>query len=562
MARYRLLEMLPGSLVWATFALMLLLSWQLPLFVAVFIIFYDIFWLLRTVYLFILLHVTFRKMRHYMRVDWSAKLQGLNESNTPAAYGRTWDSLYHLVIFPMYREPYSLVRESLLSLRRVHHPKDKMIVLLATEEAGGEESLATAALIREEFQNDFFKFVVTRHPRGLAGEIPGKGSNETWAAKQVKQEIIDPMGIPYDRILVSVFDVDSQIFPDYFSVLAYTFLTAKRPDRSSYQPIPLFNNNIYDAPALTRIVALSTTFWNMMQQCRPENLVTFSSHSMPWQALTEIGFWDTNVVSEDSRIFWQCYVHYRGDWRTEPLFYPVSMDANVAPTFWQTMRNMYRQQRRHAWGSENIAYIISNFRKYPEIPRKFYWSFTTIEAFHSWATSSIMIFLLGWLPIWLGGDFHTTVLSHNLPRITSYIMLVSNIAIPSLAILGIMLLPPKPVWFRARHYLLYLLEWALMPITLIFYSSLPAIDAETRLMLGGKWRLGFWVTPKIRRNPEEGRGSGKREFPRGGSTETDGFQGAERPFGVTPKSRHTSVVGKSAQTEPALPHLGKTSKTV
>jgi len=496
---YRFFEILPGALIWLTFVLMALLSWQFPAYVGLFIILYDVFWLMRTVYLFILLHVTFRIMRRNMKTDWLAKLKELK--NSVVAPSANFENIYHLAVFPMYMEPYKLVEESFLRLRHMNYPKDKFIVVLATEEAGGEEAAETGRKIQEEFGSDFYRLLVTRHPRGLEGEIPGKGSNEAWATRRAKEEIIDNENIPYEKILVSVFDVDSQIFPDYFGILTHKFLTAPHPQRSSYQPIPLFTNNIFESPALARLLAFSSTFWNMMQQSRPENLVTFSSHSMPFKALNDIGFWHTNVVSEDSRVFWQCYVHYRGDWRTEPLFYPISMDANVAPTFWKTMRNIYKQQRRWAWGSENIAYIFTNFIKYRrEIPRKFYWTFNTTEAFHSWATSSLMIFFLGWLPIWLGGDnFSVTILSHNLPRITGSIMIFANIGIVSSAILSVVLLPPKPTWFRPWHYALYLLEWALMPLLFIFFASFPAIEAQTRLMLGGRWRLGFWVTPKTRK---------------------------------------------------------------
>jgi cellulose synthase/poly-beta-1,6-N-acetylglucosamine synthase-like glycosyltransferase len=239
----------------------------------------------------------------------------------------------------------------------------------------------------------------------------------------------------------------------------------------------------------------------MMQQAMPEKLVTFSSHSMPFKALVEIGFWHTNVVSEDSRIFWQLYLHYNGDWRVIPLYYPISMDANANPSFWKTLSNLYKQQRRWAYGAENIAYLFSGFLRNKLIPlrSKIFWAFQIISGFYSWAVSSLIIFALGWLPIILGGKaFNYLVLSHKLPQITSWIMALASIGIVTSAILSIALLPPKPKWFRPYHNLLYVAQWLLLPITMIGFGCFPALDAQTRLMLGGKFKLGFWSTPKTR----------------------------------------------------------------
>jgi hypothetical protein len=41
------------------------------------------------------------------------------------------------------------------------------------------------------------------------------------------------------------------------------------------------------------------------------------------------------------------------------------------------------------------------------------------------------------------------------------------------------------------------LQWILTPINLIFFGSVPALDAQTRLLF--KKYMGFWVTPKHRK---------------------------------------------------------------
>jgi len=78
-------------------------------------------------------------------------------------------------------------------------------------------------------------------------------------------------------------------------------------------------------------------------------------------------------------------------------------------------------------------------------------------------------------------------------------MTFASFGIVSSAILGMILLPKKPDWFHFRHSILYVIQWALLPLSMIIFGAVPALDAQTRLMLGGKFRLGFWITPKDRK---------------------------------------------------------------
>ena len=206
------------------------------------------------------------------------------------------------------------------------------------------------------------------------------------------------------------------------------------------------------------------------------------------------------MVSEDSRIFWQCFLRYNGNYRVIPMFYSVSMDANVAPGFWQTMKNIYKQQRRWGYGVENVPYFFFGFWKNKLIPlkKKIYYIFNILEGFHSWATNALIIFLLGWLPVVVGGaGFNETVLSLNLPQFTRIIMSLAMVGLISSAVLSIILLPSRPLHYRRHKYIWMLLQWLLFPITTVILGALPGLEAQTRLMFG-KY-LGFWVTPKVSR---------------------------------------------------------------
>lgn len=480
---------MPGALAWATLLGLAFFSWYRPVWVALFIIAFDIYWLLKTVFLSFHLRSAFGRMREHLATDWQKKLKVL-----------PWQNIYHVVFLPFYKEDLALVRATFKALAAADYPKERLIVVLAKEKRAGAPAAEIAEAIQHEFGETFFKLFITTHPANLTDEIPGKGSNLAFSAEETKEKIIDPLKIPYQNIVVSAFDIDTIAPPQYFLCLTYHYVTARVPTRTSYQPIPIYINNIWQTPSFARVVSLSATFWHMMQQERPERQTTFSSHSMSWVSLVDVGFWQKNMVSEDSRIFWQCYFRYHGDYRVQPLFYPVYMDANVAPTFWHTLVNQYKQQRRWGYGAENIPYFVFGFLKDKKIPlrAKLYYISVVGESFWSWATNALMIFLLGWLPLWLGGDvFNTTILSYNLPRFARTLMQIAMLGIVSSAYITMLLLPPLPKGHGRFRYVWMLAQWLLMPATILIFGNLPGLEAQTRLMLG-KY-MGFWVTEKTRK---------------------------------------------------------------
>ena len=492
---YRIFEILPGLFSWGTIFGLVALSWLRPTWAAIFIIVFVLFWISRTIYLSFHLRAGYRKMRAQEKIDW---LSNLPTANYQPSTISSWRDIYHLIILPMHKEPLEIIRDSFFALMKTDYPKDRMIVILACEESAGEEIKITAEAIEKEFGGAFFKLMVTWHPLDIPGEIAGKGSNETWAAKRARQ-LIDELAIPYGNIIVSSLDADTAVFPKYFSCLTHHYLTCEKPTRTSFQPIPLFINNIWQAPAFSRVFAFSSTFWHTMNQERPEKLITFSSHAMSFQALVEVGFKQTNVVSDDSRIFWQCFLYYSGDYYVQPLYYPVAMDANAVKSFKRTLINLYKQQRRWAYGVADIPYFLFGFIKNKKIPfgRKFSLGFELIEGHWSWATASFLIFLLGWLPLLLGGqEFSQTLLGYNLPRTISRILTIAMAGLISSAYFAIHTLPPRPPQYGKRKYIFLVAEWFLLPFIMIFFTALPALEAQTRLMLG-KY-MGFWATPKIR----------------------------------------------------------------
>ncbi len=484
--KYRFLEMIPGICIWTTFAIVISLSFIRPLWMVYFAIVFDLYWFLRVFYFIIYLFSSWRRYQSEKDVPWMESVRTIPN----------WQRIHHLIFIPTLNEQSDVLRHTFRALAESTYPKDKMVVVLAGEERERESFEPLAAELEREFGKTFYRFLITVHPKDIPGEIAAKGANLHYAGRQA-QTLVDTEGWNYDDVIVSSFDSDTVVHPEYFSYLANVYLKHPRPTRSSYQPMALYNNNVWESPSFSRVVANSTTFWLMAELARPKPLWTFSSHSMSLRALVDVGFWQNDVVTEDSRIFLQCFIHYDGDYEVTPMYVPVSMHTAHAGTLFQTAKNLYRQQRRWAWGSEHFPFMLWHFWKANLGPRKWHLVFNLAEGMYSWATAPILITVLGYLPLWLAADVEkATVIAQTAPYVLQWLMRITMVGIFVSAVLNVYLLPTTIPGNRLLKLFVMIAQWILLPVVLIVFGSIPAIDAQTRLMLG-KY-LGFYTTKKVR----------------------------------------------------------------
>ena len=120
---YRLLEMIPGSLIWMTFIFSIVLSFYRPLWVIYFIIVYYFLWLLRIIYFVFYIFFSFIKYRRTQQTDWFAKVQTFDN----------WEDYYHIIYLPTAGESVDVLRTTFNSLLNATYPSEKMIVILGGE---------------------------------------------------------------------------------------------------------------------------------------------------------------------------------------------------------------------------------------------------------------------------------------------------------------------------------------------------------------------------------------------------------------------------------------------
>lgn len=541
----RMLEMAHGTLTWSTFIAMFVFSFFLPLWAAVFIIVYEVYWVFRMIFISSFYIKAYLKLREGKRTDWWEKCQNIVHPEEYALKLRDkamelekslkeiswyhcrerwiikktirktrqfqkrveniipikneildWREIIHVVFLPTANEPAEIIEPAIQSIADSNFPKSQIIILLATEEReNAEHRKAKVEYLKKKFDGVFKDFLVTTHIVS-GGEMKCKASNATFAAREL-QKYLDERNIDYKKVIFSNFDCDSVAHPEYLAALTYSYITNPKRLQRAYQPLPMYHNNIWDTNAVVRLVVTGSSSWHLFQSTRRE-MVTFSSHSEPFDTLVKVGFWPVNMISEDSVIYWKCLAYYGGDYEVQPIYLPISLDAVLAETFWKTIKNQYKQKRRWAYGVENFPVTMRAIwpNKKIKLSTKLRISFELLEGHYSWATTSILLALMGWLPLVLGGEaFRQSVLAHNLPLITQNLMNLALLGLLTTIPIYLISLPPRPKRYHWIRHLPMFFQWVLIPVV-AFFSALPAIDSQTRMLLG-KYFGEFWVTEKM-----------------------------------------------------------------
>ena len=540
---HRALEIIPAILTWFTIIGMVLFSYLVPIWVAIFIIAFDIYWVHRTIFISYFSIKAYKRLKSQQKINWFERCRevslGLDNykqktasnivlaeghlSNTKSKKKRNevkelikndrellsrldkmnaeeimnWKEVVHVVMLPTATEGPENIDPALAAIKNSNYPNDKIIILLATEEReDAKKRKAKVKFLKDKYGDCFADFLVSTHIVA-DGEMKCKASNTTYAAKEL-QAYLDKKNIDYKRVILSNFDCESVAHIEYFGALTFEYIVDGKRLHFAYQPIPMYHNNLWDTNAFVRVIVTSSSFWHMFQTTRRE-MVTFSSHAEAFDTLVKVGFWPVNMISEDSIIYWKGYSYFNSQYAVKPLYVPVSMDAVLAETYWKTIVNQYKQKRRWAYGIENFPIIMRAI--WPN--KKIHWfekvrvGFEMLEGHHSWATAPFMLALLGWLPLIFGGiTFNQSVLAHNLPVVTRTLMTIAMTGLTISISLSFLLLPPRPKYIPKRNYIYMFLQWFLVPVIAPFLGAMPAIESQTRILLK-KYFTEFWVTDKI-----------------------------------------------------------------
>lgn len=508
---YRWLERLPALLSYSLLALPFLLSLIDARLTAFFIISYILLWFFRGVGLNLRVVQGYNRMQLHKKMPWKAMIADIENDTVAAKHAPKWhranverlevlpaavkpSQTIHAIIIAAYNESREIIEPTIKSVLASDFDMRQVILVLAYEERGGESIRKTATDLMKQYGKDFMFAHAVEHPDGMENEVVGKGGNITFAGRWLKTELekrdIDPL-----NVLVTTLDADNRPHKQYLNALTYTFALCPEPKTVSFQPIPIFTNNIWDVPALMRVIATGNSFWNLVLSLRPHAIRNFASHAQSMAALIDTDFWSVRTIVEDGHQYWRSYFRYDGKYEVYPIYVPIYQDAVLAEGYRRTLKAQFIQIRRWAWGSSDIAYVWQKgLLEQNDVPRRSLLPRLgrLIESHVSWATGPLLLAFSAFIPVLFNPD---DIASNQLPDIAS---LIQRVALAGLAItmfLSFKSLPPKPARYKRHRTIFMVFQWVLLPVTTICYNSMAALYSQTRL-LRGKYLDKFDVTEK------------------------------------------------------------------
>lgn len=510
---YRFFEIFPLAVSVSLIVGLFVLSFFSPTLAAFFVLLYVLVYFARAVGIAIRSMHGFSVMRRNQKLNWRVLTDELENGSIAAGTKRpSWhkaqvalhqggehfvvkpSELLHVIIIATLNETRDVIEPTIQSVLHSNYSMDQVMLIIGYEARGGEQVETQSKQLVSEYKKQLYDAVAIKHYNDVPEEVKGKGGNIThagrWLQTYLEEKNIDPV-----RVVVTTLDSDNHVDKEYLPCLSYSYCACPDPVRASFQPVSIYNNNIWDAPAPMRVIATGNSIFNIVLSMRPHAMRNFSAHAQGMASLIKTDFWSTRTIVEDGHQFWRSYFAFDGHYIVYPLHVPIYHDAVLTDSYRRTLKAQFIQLRRWAYGASDIAYVIDKgyFHK-NTVPRVDLLGKTLrlTEGHITWAVGPILTLIGGFIPVL----FHThSLVANQLPNIISRIQTVALIGAAVTVYLCMRTLPPKPERYKRHRTIFMVIQWVYLPVTTLVYYAFAALYSQSRLAFG-RYMDKFDVTEK------------------------------------------------------------------
>ena len=482
---------IPGMSTWLVFVMLVIGAVLIPNLALLVLQLIGLYLMLR-----IALVVIFYPVSQIRSRKWEAQARLAAQNGTSLAGAAR--GVHHVVLIPTYKEPIGILVRTLRALAVQENAQQQLTVVLAMEESE-KDGATKARRLQSQFKGQFAHFLVTFHPAGLPNEVAGKGSNENWAARRAKEALVDRLGMPLENLTLTSCDADSVFNPYYFATLAHLFAADPKRHRRFWQSPMRYDNNTWQ---LTAPLRLLTFFMNATLGSELADPLTIdlplSTYSLSFKLADEAGYWDSAVISEDWHMFLRCLFATGGKVSLRPIFLPTSSDAAIGDTPRQSVMNTYRQRLRHAWGAQDIGYILQQWGRSPQTPFaiKLLYLSKVVHDHVILTTSGLVVGAVSLLLLALYGasSIAQPGLLRSLVSVATVGNLVVGVGMFAVALSEHLLCRRRSPGWRPASLIGDMFMWPFLPVITIGLAGMPVLHAQAKLLFASP--LIYVATPK------------------------------------------------------------------
>jgi len=472
----RIIDIIAGGANWFILIVLLLCARYFPIVVSGAVTLYVVYWVYQSITVARHSAISIKKIDIAMQTNWLEKLK--------AEHSNQYKNIHQAILIPFANEGEDILSQTIEKIADSNYPTEQKILALAPE-MKIESGVKMAKELQEKYKDRFGKIYVFPHTL-IAGEIIGKASNQNNGARQLYKTLQLEKFDPKNVVLTSL-DSDMLIDKEYLSLLTYRFLEAKE-DRFNkvFQPIPMNLTGMWETAAPAHMISSFGVQWFLSLVHRPFDFINFAVYASCLQSVHNAGYWAADIIPEDERFYWQMYFYTKGKVEVIPLFLPIFGSVIITEGYFKTLMAQYDQIRRWAWGISETKFVVINMLKDTAIPwsNKLLKLFIKVRKNVEWVMLPIILGVGNFLPEWLNQDYKQSTIAFNIPILTSRMLTLTLFSFVVLFIIIQKLSPKKPAKWKLYRSVLHYAKWIIFPLVSVVFGSIPALDAQTRLLFG------------------------------------------------------------------------------
>jgi hypothetical protein len=264
---------------------------------------------------------------------------------------RVFSNLHHLVTLCVYKEPLELIERTLNTL--CNQTQAQQLIVVVGMEARTPEATWKAQVLKQKYQDCFEEFIVTIHPFGLPGEIPGKCSNVNYALRTAVRQLQEQGTLQFDCTTVTTCDSDNLFHFRYFEELSVEFQRSRSRHKTVWQSPLFYNWNLDTSPWFTRITGLLRPIF-MMGLLVPFNINTMSVQSLSLKLCIMGDYFHPFYQMDDIIAVVRWMTEIKGGIKIRPLYIPTLSGPTSGHGFLDEFREWRLQARRWTIGAAEV----------------------------------------------------------------------------------------------------------------------------------------------------------------------------------------------------------------